>query len=172
MTPRRALAAAVLVATATAVVLATSTPALAAEAPPVSQGRGFFLSGLAAGTDLATVASLQDAVAVNEGGPTVTSSNPLGATVLGDLTLPIGGQTIPIGQGLRFGVLHQFAQANPDGSATASSGAIGGDGAIQTSGADGSGSMTLDLQALAAGSGLPAGQLAALGNATLTAGAL
>ena len=166
------LSASLLLATAAVTVAATAPPA-GAETPPVSQSHGFFLAGSAGGVDLATVATLDDARAVNTGGPAVTTANPLGATVLGQLSIPVGQQTIPIGSGLTFGVLNQFAQASPDGSASASSGAVAHNGAVQTAADAGTaGNMSLDLQALAAGSGLPAGQLAALGNATLTAGAL
>ena len=168
----RVLPAALLTVTAALVVAAAAPPAGAADLP-VSQSRGFFLAGSVGGTDLATVAKLADAVAVNTGGASVTSANPLAATVLGQLTLPIGQQSVPIGSGLTFGVLNQYAQANPDGSAVASSGAIADNGAIQSPSAAGTaGNMSLDLQALAAGSGLPAGQLAALGDVTLSAGAL
>lgn len=166
------LPATLIIATAALAVAATA-PAAAAETPPVSQSRGFFLAGSVAGTDLGTVAELDDAAAVNRGGAAVTTANPLGATVLGQLAVPIGQQTVPIGSGLTFGALNQFAQAGPDGSATASSGAVADNGAVQTATAAGdAGNMSLDLQALAAGSGLPAGQLAALGDAKLTAGAL
>lgn len=176
---RRLPRAAAIGAAAACTVLALTTGTATAASPPVSQATGYFLRGAVGGTDLATLVSLADAAAVNTGGPAVTVANPLAATVLDALTIPVGPINVPIGDatGLQLGVLEQYAQASPDGSAVASSGAVANNGAISAGGTTPAtaGNLSLDLGKLASTSGLPAGLttlLGTVGDLRLSAGAL
>src|SRR5882757_2914863 len=70
-------------------VMAGAGPAAASDTP-VSQARGWFLSGSALGTNLDNIAKLQGAKAKNYGGDTKRESNPLDATLLNSIHLPLG----------------------------------------------------------------------------------
>lgn len=103
---------------------------------PVSQARGQFLSGTLGGSNLGTVAALNGESAQNTGGSQVTRYNSLDANALRDqVQLPLSHVLQLPGAGvLHLGVAGQYAQANPDGSATAASGAVANSGGISLGG--------------------------------------
>ncbi|ROS61333.1 IPT/TIG domain-containing protein [Frigoribacterium sp. PhB160] len=117
-------------------VLAAS-PALAA--PPASTGEGRFLGGSALGLDLDDLVALETARAVNTGGDPVTDVTPLDATVLNAVEVDLGSGIELLGPNglLTLGAVNQFAQASPDGSSTAASGAVTNAGAVGVGGAAG-----------------------------------
>ncbi len=117
-----------------------------------SYAEGRFLSGSLVGIDLDQIVELAAARAANDGTqPLQTSKDPLSASVLQtvDVDAP-GGVQLDLGQFLDAGVINQYAEAEVDGVAMASSGAIGDDGAIGVGevGAGSAGDLTLDLDAL------------------------
>lgn len=128
--------------------------AAGAAAKPVSQGQGFFLSGTALGTDLDDLVKLKRATAVNDGSPaTVSDLNPLSATLLNSLDVPLGPVNLLKGNGLlTLGAVNQAAIARSNGSAIAASGAITNSGAIAVGGKNGvpASNATLDLGGLLA----------------------
>ena len=130
-------------------VLAAS-PALAA--PPASTGEGRFLGGSALGLDLDDLVVLETARAVNTGGDPVTDVTPLDATVLNAVEVDLGSGVELLGPNglLTLGAVNQFAQASPDGSSTAASGAVTNAGAVGVGGAAGvpQADATFDLSGL------------------------
>lgn len=134
---------------------------------PVSQGTGRFLSGTVGGQSLDQVAAIKGATAVNYGGQSVRVANPLTASALGGaVNVPLtGALQIPGGGIANFGAVNQIAQANPDGSAYAASGAVANSGGISAGGQNGAqqANATLNLASLGGG---------ALGNVVLSTGAL
>lgn len=116
--------------------MGVATPAGAAE-KPVSQARGFFLSGSALGVNLDDIVELEDAEAKNYGGATVRELNPLSATLLNSLDIPLGPINLLGGNGLiQLGAVNQAAIARNTGSAVGASGAVTDSGAIAVDGAD------------------------------------
>ncbi|HUR72897.1 MAG TPA: choice-of-anchor G family protein [Sporichthya sp.] len=142
---------------------------------PVSQSRGFFLSGSALGVNLDQIVKLQDARAVNTGSPAVvTQLNPLSATVLNSLTVPIGPLNLLGNNGfLTLGAVNQAAIARSNGSAIGASGAVSDSGAIAVNGQSNvpASNATLDLGNVL-GSTAGAGLVAGLVDADLTVGAI
>ncbi len=133
---------------------------------PVSQSRGWFLSGSALGVDLDDIVELDSARAVNTGSPaTVTQLNPLGATLLNSLHIPLGPINLLEGNGLlTLGAVNQAAIARSNGSAIGASGAVSDSGAIAVAGNNNVPASTakLDLGGLLAsnlGTGLVGGLL-------------
>uniref|UniRef100_UPI0017C689F2 choice-of-anchor G family protein n=1 Tax=Sporichthya sp. TaxID=65475 RepID=UPI0017C689F2 len=147
----------------------------AAAATPVSQSRGWFLSGSALGVDLDDIVKLDDARAVNTGSPaTVTQLNPLGVTLLNSLNVPLGPVNLLKGNGLlTLGAVNQAAIARSNGSAIGASGAVADSGAIAVGGKDGvpASNATLDLGGVL-GSTLGTGLVGGLLDADLTVGAI
>jgi hypothetical protein len=98
---------------------------------PVSQSRGWFLSGSALGVNLDDIVELDSASARNTGGATDTQLNPLGATLLKNLHVPLGPVNLLEGNGLlTLGAVNQAAIARANGSAIGASGAVSDSGAI------------------------------------------
>lgn len=128
--------------------LLAAIPAQAA--PGYSQSAAQYLSGSLLGTslgDIANVDGVQAQVPANETDPEVEANN-LDLSVLGDTVViqaPNGVQ-IPINIA-NAGVLGQYAQAAPDGSSTAATGAVGGDGTVGVApdATNPPGPLTLDL---------------------------
>jgi len=147
--------------------------AASASDTPVSQARGWFLSGSALGTNLDNIAELQGAKAKNYGGDTKRESNPLNATLLNSIHVPLGPINLLEGNGLlQLGAVNQAAIARSSGSAVGASGAVTDSGAIAVDGQNDvpAANATLDLGGLLA-STLGAG-LGALTDADLNVGAL
>ncbi|MDQ1732031.1 MAG: large repetitive protein [Pseudonocardiales bacterium] len=165
-----ALAAGLLASSFIAASLIAAAPSGATTAP-ISQARGTFLSGLIGGKSLNTVVALNGVTAENYGGPTVTKANSLDASAMDDsVQAPLTGVLqLPGGNVLNLGAVNQFAQAAPDGSAGAASGAVTNSGGISAGGqnSDFPADATLDLSG-AGGSSVAN----TLGNLTLTTGAL
>jgi hypothetical protein len=131
--------------------LAGATSAQAAT-KPVAHALGQFLSGSVLGTDLNHVASLQAAVASNDGTQgTVTSKDPLSATALDTVTVGSGASVQGnLGKVVQLGAVGQYAQAAKDGTSLAAAGALNSDGAVglgQDQAMPG-GNATVDLGAL------------------------
>ena len=123
----------------------------AASDTPVSQARGWFLSGSALGTNLDNIAKLQGAKAKNYGGDTKRESNPLDATLLNSIHLPLGPINLLEGNGLlKLGAVNQAAIARSSGSAVGASGAVTDSGAIAVDGQNDvpAANATLDLGGL------------------------
>jgi hypothetical protein len=128
--------------------LLAAVPAQAA--PGYSQSASQYLSGSLLGTslgDIANIDGVQAQVPANGTEPDVEANN-LNLQVLGDTVViqaPNGVQ-IPIDIA-NAGVLGQYAQAAPDGSSTAATGAVGGDGTVGVApdAANPPGPLTLDL---------------------------
>ena len=117
-------------------VVAGAGPVAAAE-KPVSQARGYFLSGSALGVNLDTIVELEDARAKNYGGHTDRELNPLSATLLNSLHIPIGPLNLLEDNGLiELGAVNQAAIARSNGSAVGASGAVTDSGAIAVDGDD------------------------------------
>ncbi|MBA8989458.1 LPXTG-motif cell wall-anchored protein [Curtobacterium pusillum] len=127
-----------------------AAPATAAPAASTSEGR--FLSGSALGIDLDDILSVTPADAVNTGGATVTDVHPLDVTALNAVNVDIGDGLNLLGDNgiLTLGAANQYAQANPDGSSLAASGAVTNTGGIGVGGQDGvpQANATLDLSGL------------------------
>ena len=139
------------VAALTAGLVLVAGPANAAT-EPVSYAEGQFLSGTIAGSDLANIVALAAAEAENDGTQgKQTSKDPLDAEVIQTVKVKApDGVQLNLGDFADIGAVNQYAEAEKDGSAMASSGAIGNDGAIGV-GAVGSGpagDLTVDLDAL------------------------
>ncbi|MGQ0844710.1 MAG: choice-of-anchor G family protein [Sporichthyaceae bacterium] len=150
-------------------VMAGVGPAAAAE-KPVSQARGYFLSGSALGVNLDDIVELEDARAKNFGGGTDRELNPLSATLLNSLEIPIGPINLLEDNGLiELGAVNQAAIAHRDGSAVGASGAVTDSGAIAVDGDDDvpAANATVDL-----GDVLGADVLGALADVELEVGAL
>ncbi len=115
-----------------------------------------FLSGSLAGANLSTVAELSPAVASNNGTqPKQTSKDPLDATVLQSVNVDApNGVQVGLGPYIDAGVINQYAEADKNGLSMAAAGAIGNDGAIGAGavGSGAAGDLSLDLDALLAGS--------------------
>jgi LPXTG-motif cell wall-anchored protein len=149
-------------------VMAGAGTAAAADTP-VSQARGWFLSGSALGTNLDNIAELQGAKAKNYGGHTVTQLNPLSATLLNSIHVPLGPINVPGSGVLQLGAVNQAAIARASGSAVGASGAVTNSGAIAVGGQNGvpAANATLDL-----GGALPSTLATALTDVDLNVGAL
>ncbi|MGQ0631332.1 MAG: choice-of-anchor G family protein [Sporichthyaceae bacterium] len=130
-----------------------AAPAFAAD-EPISQARGFFLSGFALGDNLDDLVELDDARARNTGNKdTVRELNPLKATLLNSLDIPLGPVNLLQGNGaLSLGAVNQAAIARKSGSAIGASGAVTDSGAIAVDGKSGTpaANATLDLSKLLA----------------------
>lgn len=102
---------------------------------PVSQAEGRFLEG-AGSIDLDDIAALAAAQAENHGeADPVVDRNPLTATVLNSIVLPIGPINLVGENGLiDLGAVNQVAIARPNGSSLGASGAVTDDGAIDLGG--------------------------------------
>ena len=111
--------------------LAGATSAQAAS-KPVSHALGQFLSGSVLGINLDHVASLQAAVASNDGTQgTVTSKDPLKATALDTVTVGSGASIQGnLGGVVQLGAVGQYAQAAKNGTSLAAAGALNSDGAV------------------------------------------
>ncbi len=117
-------------------VMGAAAPAGAAE-KPVSQARGYFLSGSALGVNLDDIVELEDARAKNYGGSTDRELNPLSATLLNSLHIPLGPINLLEDNGLiELGAVNQAAIARNTGSAVGASGAVTDSGAIAVDGDD------------------------------------
>jgi hypothetical protein len=141
---------------------------------PVSQARGWFLSGSALGTNLDNIAKLQGATAKNYGGDTKRVSNPLNATLLNSIHVPLGPINLLEGNGLlQLGAVNQAAVARSSGSAVGASGAVTDSGAIAVDGQNDvpASNATLDLGGLLA-STLGTGLVGGLVDADLNVGAI
>ena len=140
----------------------------AGAATPISQSEGRFLTGTAAGQSFDSVAALNGETAKYPGNPGPNQNN-LSGSVLGQaLASPLGNISVPFPGGVTFGAVGQFAQANKDGSASASSGLIGSNGAINIGGSGNSDLATIDLANLPGASSLTS----LLGDLRLTVGAV
>lgn len=147
---RRGLAAGAAISVGAALAFAGAAPAYAD--PQNTWARGQFLSGSVLGADLSRVVALRDAEArAAANGRTSTVKHPLGADVLDAVTVSTpSGARVDLGSVLQLGAVGQYAQAQPDGTAHASSGAIvDGGGVTVGHDADGAyGDTTLQLSAL------------------------
>lgn len=185
--PGRFIAAAVTVGVAsTAIVAAGGGTAGAAELPQ-AQSVGRFLDGSAGGSPIQKLADLHDARAVAPG--RTSDQNGFDLTALGALDIPLTDAiSIPAKPAADAGVVNQVATANVNGKSLGASGAVGDDGGVSV-GDDNDGApafATVNLSSDALGSipipglpsvpglptGLPSGNLAALGGVTATIGAV
>ncbi len=140
----------------------------AGAATPISQSEGRFLTGTAAGQSFDSVAALNGETAKYPGNPGPNQNN-LSGSVLGQaLASPLGNISVPFPGGVTFGAVGQFAQAGKDGSASASSGLIGSNGAINVGGSGNSDLATIDLANLPGAAPLTS----LLGDLKLTVGAV
>ncbi len=102
--------------------------------------------------DLASIVELASAEARNDGTQTLqTSKDPFDAQVLRAVTVsPPQRAQFDLGNFLDAGVVHQYAEAEKNGAAMGSSGAVGDDGAIGVGkvGTGSAGDLTLDLNKL------------------------
>ncbi|PCN48979.1 hypothetical protein Csp2054_05305, partial [Curtobacterium sp. 'Ferrero'] len=114
-----------------------AAPATAAPAASVGQGR--FLSGTALGLNLDDLLAVTPADARNTGGATDTDVHPLDVTALNAVDVDLGDGLNLLGDNgiLTLGAVNQYAQANPDGSSLAASGAVTNTGGIGVGGQDG-----------------------------------
>jgi hypothetical protein len=139
------------VAALTAGLALVATPA-AAETVPVSYAEGQFLSGTILNTDLDRVVALAAAEAENDGTQSKqTSKDPLDAEVLQAINVQApNGVQLDLGEFLDAGAVSQYAEADKNGEAMASSGAVGDDGAIGAGsvGSGSAGDLSVDLDAL------------------------
>jgi hypothetical protein len=150
-----------------AVSLVLAAGSASADTTPNSQSEGRFLDGRSGGINIDNLANLAPANAVNNGGATVTEVNPLTATVLNSIVVPIGPVNLLGTNGiLDLGAVNQVAIARANGSSLGASGAVGNDGAINVGGSNQfPGNATLHLGGLLGGSGV-------LDNLDLSVGAL
>ena len=134
---RRGRTRSVAIAAATGLVGALVLSGAGANAAPgdLSEAEGRFLSGTVAGLDLDTVAALEGALAETPSG-TPLDTHPLSAEVLSALEIDLTGALQLLGPNgvLALGAVNQYAEANPDGSARAASGAVSDQGAISVGG--------------------------------------
>lgn len=130
-----------------AVSLVLAAGSASADTTPNSQAEGRFLDGRSGGLNLDNLANLAPAQAENNGGPTVTEVNPLTATVLNSVVVPIGPVNLLGSNGiLDLGAVNQVAIARANGSSVGASGAVTNDGAINVGGSNQfPGNATLDL---------------------------
>ena len=110
------------------------TPAGAVD--PVSQASAQWLSGSIAGTDVATLVSLEPTTVQNTGGQAASEDDEFNPTTWLALALPLGNilsnDVVTVGGE----AARQFAAARPDGSAHAGAGAVDSDGQIGDPDAD------------------------------------
>lgn len=135
-----------------ATILVPATPAAAAG--PVSQAEGRFLSGSAAGSELASLLAVNAATATNTGGPDSVQTAPVGVTALNSVDIGLGSGVNLLGSNgiLALGAANQYAAARADGSSAAASGAVTDSGAIAAGGsASYPADASLDLQPLLGG---------------------
>ncbi|MTG90825.1 choice-of-anchor G family protein, partial [Cellulosimicrobium sp. BIT-GX5] len=134
---RRGRTRSVAIAAATGLVGALVLSGAGANAAPgdLSEAEGRFLSGTVAGLDLDTVAALEGALAETPSG-TPLDTHPLSAEVLSALEIDLTGALQLLGPNgvLALGAVNQYAEANPDGSARAASGALSDQGTISVGG--------------------------------------
>jgi len=124
--------------------------------PVATYGEGRFLSGTLLTGDLAEIAELESARAWNPGdAASAEESNPFTVTALDAITLDPGTVELTTLDGVDVGALGQYAKAGSDGTAIAAAGAVGPNGAIGVSPAEGR-SAIVDLGAML-GSELAAG---------------
>jgi hypothetical protein len=115
-----------------------------------SEAEGSMLNGTVLGASLDNIAGLAPAYQANTSNPG-EDVNPLGATALDNLTVTNGpgGTNLFGGQGIiNVGAVGQYAKDEADGTATASSGAIGSDGAIVTGTAGDTSNASVDADSL------------------------
>jgi len=130
--------------------------AQAADPGPGTYAEGRFIAGTLAGSDLDRVLALDPATAVNDGSrPVAEERNPFSATALDAVTVDPGTVEVEGADGAEAGVIGQYAIARDDGTAYASSGLIGANGAIAV-GPTGGAVAVVDLATLL-GDSLPAG---------------
>lgn len=102
---------------------------------PVSQAEGRFLDG-AGSIDLDGIAAIAAAQAENHGeADPVVDRNPLTATVLNSVVVPVGSVNLVGENGIiDLGAVNQVAIARPNGSSLGASGAVTDDGAVDVGG--------------------------------------
>jgi len=130
--------------------LLVTVPAVAWGADePEAFAEGRFLAGTVGEQDFAAIVELDPATAVNDGSTErEEESNPFSATALDSVEVAPGTTTVADDtDGADAGVIGQYAAANADGSAYASSGLAGPNGAVGVSPAEGA-TATLDLATL------------------------
>src|SRR5579875_2320538 len=145
---------------------------------PQAQSVGNFLNATLGGSTLNSVAKLKYANAQAPGAQSV--QNPLDATVLNALNLPLtGALQLPQLLGITLGAVNQVAVAHTDGSSYGGSGAVNNSGGVSVGGNNNAypANATINLTAsgIAGNSGvpLPGGSTAdALGGITVNVGAV
>jgi hypothetical protein len=105
-------------------------------AGPVSQSQGTFLDGSVLGSSLSNLASVLPASATNSGGAQDIDRHPLDVTALNAVNIPLGNGLNLLGNNgiLQLGAVNQYAEANPDGSSRAASGAVNDTGGVEVGG--------------------------------------
>jgi len=122
---------------AVGVIVLSLVPAAGASTIATTNSKARFLSGSLplAGTSLDSVVALGGVTAASQTGHAAqTSANPLSLSALGAqlINLP-GGISLPLSTFLNLGAVNQYAQANPNGTTRAASGAVDNTGAVDTS---------------------------------------
>jgi hypothetical protein len=167
-------------ASATAVVLTAGAIATAgggaagAASAPQAQSVGNFLDAALGGKPIDQLAKLEYATATAPG--TTSAQNPLNATVLNAINLPLtGALQFPKLAGADLGVLNQVAVAHKDGSSYGASGAVLNSGGVSIGGNNSAfpDVATVDLCASAlSGSACGSGPADAIGELKLSLGAV
>jgi hypothetical protein len=107
-------------------------PSASAAPTPVSQASGRFLSGTIGGSDLDNLVAVKGESASNTGGSAETNQHSLNVKVLNTQLLDLpNGISLPGGGIVKLGLVNQYAQANPTGSAHGASGAVTNSGAVR-----------------------------------------
>lgn len=120
---------------ATLVTGAVAAPAASAADKPLAQSVGRFLDGSVGGNPIQQLVDVKDARAVNPG--TTSAQNPLDATLLGQLEIPLGDALkLPGGGVFKLGAVNQVAVAKSDGYSYGASGAVSNSGGISLGGND------------------------------------
>ena len=138
---------------------------------PNAQSVGRFLDGSIGTTTVESIANVQDARAVNPG--TTSVQNPLTATVLNQIKVPLNGalQLGPLLGIQNFGAANQVAVAKSDGYSYGASGAVDNSGGVSVGGNNAAypANATLDLT----GAGITGNSAGAiLGGVTTSIGAV
>lgn len=159
----------------TGLTVATSQGAGAATTP-LAQSVGRFLDGSLGGNPIQQLADVADARAVAPGSQ--SAQNPLNATLLNSLELPLtGALQLPSLAGITLGAANQVAVAQGSGFSYGASGAVQNSGGVSVGGNNASfpSDATIDLSAAAlGGSTIPVGgsSASALGGLKLKVGAV
>lgn len=120
---------------ATLVTGALVAPGAGAADKPLAQSVGRFLDGSVGGNPIQQLADVKDARAVNPG--TTSAQNPLDATLLGQLDVPLGNALkLPGGGVFKLGAVNQVAVAKSDGYSYGASGAVSNSGGVSLGGDD------------------------------------